>query len=111
MAQNPVRERVDEYTIVLFGSRHGPGSQTAEILLFSRGGLIARLKFYPPRHRSLEQPMRRGTAGWWIVPWSDSEYDRVVDVLRNEDPVWIHIVEPHRVYLSTKQELVGEGEA
>jgi len=110
---------VEEYEVELYG-RNQEGSRTiwgiAQIVLYSSGRKVGEV-FTPSRD---EQPPHDATVsnGTAFLHAASEQYDRILDLLRNESPVFLkwesisdsQVEDDVRVWVSTSQEPVGEEE-
>lgn len=96
--------RIDEYRIIQMLSQ----TSTDALILLSaveKPGVGYRIYFEPNRTEAHFYPSGQGL----IILLNTRHYERVVDLLRNESPVYLHVYSTG-VTLSTRMEPVGEGE-
>ncbi len=100
---------IDTYKVVLYGKDRTPETLVAFIHCFSGGTNVVTCEFY---HDASAVPDNRygGCRVGLAYPWS--RFGAVIDVLRNEKPLYYGYIFSTKVgYISTQSEPVGEGEA
>ena len=98
---------VKNYHILFYGSPAGYQTNRAQIALYgSSGSTVAYLRFNDPG-MFFENDYESGGRIRMHLP--SSMFENVLDVLRNEKPVYIYFAQG-RGFLSTSKEPVGEGE-
>ena len=98
---------VTNYHILFYGSPEGYQTNRAQIALYgSDGKTVAYLRFNDP-DMAFENDYESGGQIRMHLP--SSMFENVLDVLRNEKPVYIYFAQG-RAFLSTSKEPIGEGE-
>lgn len=100
-------QEVKSYSIIFYGGPDGYQSNRAQIQLHGdEKKALAWVRFSDPGTAPKEDSNVGGTIRMHLP---STMFQSVLDVLRNEKPVFIRFVQK-RGFLSTAQELVGEGE-
>ncbi len=100
-------KKVASYSILFYGSPAGYQTNRAQIQLSdSKGKTLAWLRFNDPG-MFFENDSMLGSIIKMHLP--SSMFTNVLDVLRNESPVYIYFAQ-NRGFLSTSKEPVGEEE-
>ena len=98
---------VKKYHILVYGSPSGYQTNRAQIALYgSSGKTVAYIRFNDPG-MNFENDSESGGRIKMHLP--STMFQNVLDVLRNEKPVYIYFAQG-RGFLSTSTEPVGEGE-
>ena len=98
---------IDKYKVVLYGKDATSGSMVAFVHCYYNGKNVVTCEFYPDGSALSENRNAGGRVG---LTYHWSHFGAVVDVLRNEKPVYFGFIESTKVgYISTQQEPVGEG--
>jgi hypothetical protein len=98
---------VKSYSILFYGSPEGYQGNRAQIQLNGEGGkTLAWVRFCDPGETIKADSESGGTIRMHLP---GAMFHNVLDVLRNEKPVYIRFVQ-NRGFLSTGKEQVGEGE-
>ena len=98
---------VEGYRVYFYGSAEGYKSSRANInLLDGNGNLMAVIKFHD-QGAQFGEDYQTDEIIWMHLP-SDMLHS-VVDVLRNEKPIFIHFA-AKSAFLSTSEEPIGEGD-
>ncbi len=98
---------VKQYHILFYGSPQGYQTNRAQIALYDASGqTVAFVRFNDPG-MFFEDDVQSGNIIYMYLP--SSMFQSVLDVLRNEKPVYIYFA-AGRAFLSTSTEPVGEGE-
>lgn len=98
---------VKNYHILFYGSPEGYQTNRAQIALYGPDGkTVAFLRFNDPG-MTFENDYESGGIIRMHLP--SAMFSNVLDVLRNEKPVYIYFAQ-NRGFLSTSKEPVGEGE-
>jgi hypothetical protein len=106
---NFVSATIDNYKVVLYGKDALAGDLVAFIHCYSTGRNVVTCEFYRDGS-SLPENRYKGCRVGLVYPWS--RFSAVLDVLRNEKPVYFGFILSTKVgYVSTRSEPVGEGEA
>ena len=105
---------VERYRIRFFGnSTSGPKDLKAWLYLYGSGhqtGVVGTIGFYPPEVAATKQDSLDGF-GRPRGNMSVAEVTAVMDMLRNEKPIYVHWSESWKqVFLDTGSEPVGEEE-
>jgi hypothetical protein len=102
-----VTKEAKSYSILFYGSPKGYHTNRAQITLTGRDGkTIAVIRFNDPG-MFFENDYEKD--GYIRMHLPSTMFQNVLDVLRNEKPVYIYFVE-NRGFLSTSKEPVGEEE-
>lgn len=98
---------IKSYHILFYGSPEGYQTNRAQIALYdSNGKTAAYVRFNDPG-MTFENDYESGGIIRMHLP--STMFENVLDVLRNEKPVYIYFAQ-NRGFLSTSKEPVGEGE-
>ena len=98
---------INKYKVVLYGKDSTGGNLVAFIHCFYNGKNEMTCEFYREGSVLPENRNAGGRVGL-TYPWS--HFDAVLDVLRNEKPLFFGFIESTKVgYVSTQDEPVGEG--
>ncbi len=98
---------IKNYHILFYGSPEGYQTNRAQIALYGpAGGTVAYMRFNDPT-MTFENDFESGGRIFMHLP--SAMFENVLDVLRNEKPVYIYFAQG-RGFLSTSKEPVGEGE-
>ncbi|MGC9469837.1 MAG: hypothetical protein ACP5HS_14675 [Anaerolineae bacterium] len=106
---NFLSSTIDAYKVVLYGKNRTPEHLVAFIHCYSKGINVASCEFYADEN---VMPDNRygGCRVGLAYPWS--RFSAVLDVLRNEKPVYYGFIFSTKVgYIATHAEPAGEGEA
>jgi hypothetical protein len=99
---------IDTYSVVLYGKDRTPESLVAFIHCYSGGWNVLSCEFYAD-DSAVPDNRYGGCRVGLAYPWS--RFGAVIDVLRNEKPVYYGYIFSTKVgYLATQMEPVGEGE-
>jgi hypothetical protein len=100
-------KKVKKYHILFYGGPNGYQTNRAQIQLSGTDGkTLAYLRFNDP-DMAFESDYMSGGIIRMHLP--STMFCNVLDVLRNEEPMYIYFAQ-NRGFLSTSKELVGEGE-
>jgi hypothetical protein len=101
---------IKEYAYYLWGSRPASIVQ-ANIVMYGDAGYMGSLWFYDDG-TALPDPVRHA-AGVYSLHYRMRDFPHIVDMLRNEKPVFVHWDDsyPTNTRVSTTNEPVGEGGA
>jgi hypothetical protein len=98
---------IKKYHILFYGSPAGYQTNRAQIALYDNSSnLLAYLRFNDPGMLFENDSQSRGRIKMHLP---SAMFQNVLDVLRNEKPVYIYFVQG-RGFLGTSKEPVGEGE-
>ena len=98
---------VEGYRIYFYGSAKGYKSTRANInLLDAASDIRAVIKFYD-EGSSVAEDYQTDDIIWMHLP--SSMLNSVIDVLRNEKPIFVHFA-GNSAFLSTSEEPIGEGD-
>lgn len=98
---------IKKYHTLIYGSPTGYQTNRAQIALYdSKGKTVAYVRFNDP-DMHFEDDSESGGRIKMHLP--STMFENVLDVLRNEKPVYIYFAQG-RGFLSTSAEPVGEGE-
>lgn len=98
---------IKKYHVLVYGSPNGYQTNRAQISLYnSSNKTVAYLRFNDPG-MSFENDSESN--GRILMHLPSTMFDSVLDVLRNEKPVYIYFA-AGRGFLSTSREPIGEGE-
>ncbi|MCA9991398.1 MAG: hypothetical protein H6666_09845 [Ardenticatenaceae bacterium] len=104
---NFISSPIDKYKVVLYGKDATGGDLVAFIHCYHDGNNVMTCEFYREGSALPENRNAGGRVGL-AYPWS--HFGAVLDVLRNEKPLYFGFIESTKVgYVSTKEEPVGEG--
>ncbi len=100
------RHQVTGYKTLIYGKEEGR-DVGAIIHLYSEGKIIGSCAFYTTR----QVPVTYKSGTRFFVTFPIDRYADVIDLLRNEDPVYANFNEARgQGYLATDEEETGEGE-
>ena len=100
-------KEIKKYHILFYGSPAGYQTNRAQIALYDGNNkVIAYIRFNDPG-MLFENDSQKGGVIMMHLP--SAMFQSVLDVLRNEKPVYIYFAQG-RGFLSTSKEPVGEGE-
>ena len=98
---------IEKYKVVLYGKDATAGDLVAFIHCYYSGKNVMTCEFYRDGSALPENRYKGGRVGL-VYPWS--HFDEVIDVLRNEKPLYFVFIGSTKVgYISTQREPVGEG--
>lgn len=98
---------VESYSVLFYGSPSGYQTNRVQIQLSDANGkTLAWIRFNDPG-MFFENDYERGGIIRMHLP--STMFQNVLDVLRNEKPVYIYFVQ-NRAFLGTSKEPIGEGE-
>ena len=84
-----------------------------QISLYDEDGYMGYISFHSDP-KNLQKPVRISVSNNWMLHILDRWFEPIVDMLRNEGPVYLHFWSPdysdHDVYLRTGEEPIAEGE-
>ena len=99
--------KISKYHVIVYGGPEGYQTNCAQIALYgSNGKTVAYVRFNDPS-MVFESDYESSDIIRMHLP--SAMFENVLDLLRNEDPVYIYFVND-RGFLSTSKEPVGEGE-
>jgi hypothetical protein len=98
---------VKEYHILFYGSPEGYQTNRAQIALYDSGGKTVAYVRFNDSGMTFENDYESGGIIRMHLP--STMFENVLDVLRNEKPVYVYF-QQGRGFLSTSKEPVGEGE-
>ncbi len=104
---NFVTAEIEKYEVVLYGQETDCGDLTAFIHCFNDSKNVMTCEFY---REGAALPVNRYKGGrvGLVYPWS--RFGSILDVLRNEKPVFFGFIMSTKVgYVATREEPVGEG--
>lgn len=99
--------RITDYHILFYGSPDGYQTNRAQIALYGPDGRTAAFVRFNDPGQSFENDYENGGIIRMHLP--STMFANALDVLRNEQPVYIYFAQ-NRGFLSTSKEPVGEGE-
>jgi len=104
-----IQSMIDNYVVTFFGENGSTGSLVAAIYGYNSNNFVLNCQFY----REGTTIAATDTARWGYItlvyPWS--RFSAIIDVLRNEKPIYTLISLPTKYgYISTSLEPVGEAE-
>ena len=103
-----VSSQIDKYKVVLYGESALAGDLVAFIHCFYQGRNVVTCEFYED---GSILPTNRNQGGKVGLTYHWSHFAAVIDVLRNEKPLYFGFIESTKVgYISTHAEPVGEGD-
>jgi hypothetical protein len=98
---------IDKYKVVLYGKGAVGGDLAAFIHCYHNGKNVMTCEFY---QEGSALPQNRNAGGRIRLTYHWSHFGAVLDVLRNEQPLYFGFIEPTKVgYVSAQDEPVGEG--
>ena len=98
---------VSKYHVLFYGSPSGYQTNRAQIALYNtQGKTAAYIRFNDP---GMFFESDYESSGIIRMHLPSAMFQNVLDVLRNEKPVYIYFVQ-NRAFLSTSKEPIGEGE-
>lgn len=98
---------IKDYHILFYGSPEGYQTNRAQITLYDANGKVAAYVRFNDPGMTFENDYDSGGIIRMHLP--SSMFENVLDVLRNESPIYIYFAQ-NRGFLSTSKEAVGEGE-
>jgi hypothetical protein len=99
--------QITDYHVLFYGSPDGYQNNRAQIALYGNDGQTkAYVRFHDEGHSF---PNDSVVAGRIVMHLPSSQFGNVIDVLRNEDGIYIYFV-AGRAFLGTAKEPIGEGE-
>jgi hypothetical protein len=98
---------IKNYHILFYGSPEGYQTNRAQIALYGPDGKTAAYVRFNDPGMTFENDYESGGIIRMHLP--SAMFENVLDVLRNEKPVYIYFAQS-RGFLSTSKEPVGEGE-
>ena len=102
-----VTSAIDKYKVVLYGKAATGGDLVAFIHCYNNGANLMSCEFY---RDGSAVPQNRNAGGRVGLTYPWSHFSSVLDVLRNEKPIFFGFIESTKVgYVSTQEEQVGEG--
>ena len=114
-SSSTVQSPIDHYSVVLYGKDQVSGNLVAYIHCYYQGKNVATCEFYKDGTALPENRYKGGRIG---LTYHWSHFDAVLDLLRNESPVFAAFIESTKVgYIATGtstsshgREPVGDGE-
>ncbi|MBA7675444.1 hypothetical protein ES703_83679 [subsurface metagenome] len=104
---NFITSAIDNYKVVLYGKDATAGNLVAFIHCYYENKNVMSCEFYSDGSVLSENRYAGGRVGL-VYPWS--RFSAVLDVLRNEKPLYFGFIMSTKVgYVATHQEPVGEG--
>ena len=98
---------IKSYHVLFYGSPEGYQTNRAQIALYGANGKTAAFVRFNDPGMAFENDSESGGIIRTHLP--STMFENVLDVLRNEKPVYIYFAQG-RGFLSTSKEPVGEGE-
>lgn len=98
---------IKDYHIIFYGSPSGYQTNRAQIALYGSDGKTAAFVRFNDPGMLFENDSQTGGIIYMHLP--SAMFQSVLDVLRNEKPVFIYFAQG-RGFLTTSKEPVGEGE-
>lgn len=99
--------QVKDYHVLFYGSPAGYQTNRAQIALFGTdGSALAYVRFNDPGMFFESDSQAGGTIRMHLP---SAMFESVLDVLRNEEPVYVYFAQ-NRGFLGTSKEPIGEGE-
>ncbi len=101
-------KKIEEYRVIIYGQTSGiDANHRSTILLYDdKSHCVGRIRFSDPETPLPKDFEKYGTIRMFL--YSDM-FLNVVDILRNEKPIFLH-GSPGEYYISTEKEPVGEEE-
>lgn len=104
---NFISSAIEKYKVVIYGEDALPGNLVAYIHCYHGGKNVMTCEFYTDGSALPQNRYKGGRVGL-AYPWS--RFSAVLDVLRNEKPLYFGFIMSTKVgYVSTQLEPVGEG--
>ncbi len=97
---------IKSYHVLVYGSPVGYQTNRSQIALYGDNGTVGYIRFNDPG-MNFENDSESGGRIKMHLP--STMFQSVLDILRNEKPVYIYFAQG-RGFLSTSKEPVGEGE-
>lgn len=102
-----VSSPIDKYKVVLYAKEETAGNLMAYIHCYYKGRNVMTCEFYQDGGALPESRDAGGRVGL-AYPWS--YFAKVIDILRNEKPIYFGFNDSSKVgYITTQEEPVGEG--
>jgi hypothetical protein len=102
--------RVDKYQVQHFAGGKGYFLRAMIWLYDENNATIGNIRFYKNTD-DVQAHDTKSSSGFIACHYPPEQYLEVVDLLRNEGPVYLYFSETHKMgYLSTSREPVGEEE-
>ncbi|RSC93157.1 hypothetical protein [Tenacibaculum singaporense] len=105
--------KIDKYSVRIWSSRKtnnlNPGVALAGIYLY-QGTKYRGYAYFFAEDTPLAQPVYNSSTGQVFVHYNLSQFDAVLDILRNESPIYLYYHSPSNAGLNTSREPVGENE-
>lgn len=98
---------IGSYSVLFYGSPSGYQTNRAQIQLKDKNGQVAAWVRFNDPGQFFENDYESGGIIRMHLP--STMFQNVIDVLRNEDPVYIYFT-AGRAFLGTSAEPIGEGE-
>lgn len=98
---------IKDYHIIFYGSPSGYQTNRAQIALYGSNGKTAAFVRFNDPGMLFENDSQTGGIIYMHLP--SAMFQSVLDVLRNEKPIFIYFAQG-RGFLTTSKEPVGEGE-
>jgi hypothetical protein len=103
-----IQSPIDSYSVVLYGKDQTSGNLAAYIHCYYKGQNVASCEFY---RDGTTLPPNRYQGGRIGLTYHWSQFDGVLDVLRNEKPVFVAFIESTKVgYIATGTSTSSHGE-
>ena len=98
---------IKSYSVLIYGSPNGYQTNRAQIQLVDTNNKVAAWIRFNDAGQFFENDYVKNDIIRMHLP--SSMFENVIDVLRNEKPVYIYFVQ-NRAFLGTASEPIGEGE-
>lgn len=104
---------IDKYSVRIWSSRKtnnlNPGTALAGIYLYE-GNKYRGYAYFFADDTQLAAPVYHSNTGQIFVHFNLSQFDGILDMIRNEDPIYLYYYNPSNAGISTSAEPVGEAE-
>lgn len=105
--------KIDKYSVRIWSSRKSnnlsPGTALAGIYLYE-GSKYRGYAYFFADDTPLAPPVYHSSTGQVFVHYNLSQFDAVLDLVRNEKPIYLYYSNPSNAGLKTSTEPVGEAE-
>ena len=103
---------IEKYSSVLFGKSYSASASVGQIMMYDTNNRFrGYILFYPD---DVELPNNTESVingvEWCRIQMHRSEFHSVVDMFRNEKPIYVYFFNPTSAYIRTGLEPVGEEE-
>jgi hypothetical protein len=99
-------ESVTQYHVLFYGTDDGYLESRAQIALFTGAAVLGYIRFHDP---GMPFPADSQSGRLIIMHQTSAMFPNVLDVLRNEKPIYFYFTSGH-AFLATTTEPIGEAE-